>query len=59
MTFLEGKKTYILTILGVIYVLSAYFTGHMDLNSAIQTLELSLGLSTVKASIVSATKVKN
>jgi len=49
--FINGKKSYILAGLGVIYALTGFFTGHLDGQGAIDIIWTSLGLATIKHAI--------
>lgn len=51
--FLKGKKTYILSALGVIYGVSGYVLGHLDGQTALGIIWTSLGFSTVRSAIAS------
>ena len=48
---LQGLKTYIVAAVGVVYALSALFTGHIDGNTAVQLLVTSLGLAGLRNAI--------
>ena len=51
LTFLQGKKTYILTALGLIYALSGYLTGNLDAQTALALVYSSGVISTLRAAI--------
>lgn len=48
---MSGYKTYILAILGALYAISGFFTGHLDANTAIELLLGSGGLATLRHGI--------
>lgn len=45
-TWIKGKKTYALALIGLVYAVSGYFTGHIDGSTA---LELGWGALTASA----------
>jgi len=50
LNFLEGKKTFVVAALLVIYAIAGYFTGNLTVNEALQVLGLgSLGAAIRKA----------
>jgi len=49
--WLEGKKTYFLCILAVIYALSGYFTGHFDMQTALDMVWVALTGSAMRSAI--------
>lgn len=51
MEFLKGKKTYIISILAVVYAVSGYILGYIELQNAIQLIIGSLGISALRHGI--------
>lgn len=51
MTAIMGYKTYILCGLAIIYAISGFFTGHLDSNSAIETIFAALGTASLRHGI--------
>ena len=50
-TFLSGKKSYILAVLGVIYAVSGYILGNLDSKSALEIVWASLSVSALRSGI--------
>lgn len=48
---LSGYKTYIIAVLGIIYAISGFLTGHVDANTAIQLILGSGGLAALRHGI--------
>ena len=48
---LNGYKTYLVAALGVIYAVSAWATGHIDANGAIQLIEVALAAAGIRSAI--------
>lgn len=42
LTFLKGKKTYIVAALGLIYAAIGYYLGNLDASQAMQFVQISL-----------------
>ena len=51
MTYLAGKKTYILAVLALFYAVTGYFTGNLDAETASQALWAALSLGAVRSAI--------
>lgn len=51
LTKLNGYKTYALALLGIIYAVSGFFTGHIDANTAFELVLGSGGLATLRHGI--------
>lgn len=51
MNLISGKKTYIVAVLTIIYAVTAYFTGNMDLNTATQMVLGGAGLGALRAGV--------
>lgn len=49
--FLQGKKTYILAFLGIVWAVSGYFTGHVDSNTAMEAVWIGLMAMTGRAAV--------
>jgi hypothetical protein len=54
MNFINGKKTYILGALGIIYAVAGYFTGNLDPQTALGLLWGSSSLLTIRHAISKA-----
>lgn len=50
-SWFEGKKTYFVAGIAIAYGVSAYFTGHIDAQSAIETILAALGGMSVRNAI--------
>lgn len=48
---LQGKKTYLVCVVGVVYALSALATGHMSQQDAIQAVLVALGGASMRHGI--------
>ena len=48
MSKLNGYKTYIVAAVAVIYAVSGFFTGHLDANTAIETVLTALGAASLR-----------
>ena len=48
---LSGRKAYAVAVLTILYAASAYFTGNMDLSTAIQMILGGAGLGALRAGI--------
>ena len=51
MSLLSGKKTYFIALLGIIYAVSAYLTGNIGFENAIQLILVALGASALRNAI--------
>lgn len=51
MNIFKGYKTYAICALGVIYALSAFATGHIDGNTMMQTIMVSLGAASMRGAL--------
>lgn len=56
---LNGYKTYVLAILGLVYAISGFFTGHIDANTAMELILGSGGLATLRHGISTDTGSSN
>jgi len=43
MNLLSGKKTYVVCLVAIVYAISAYLTGNIEFDSAVQLILASLG----------------
>ncbi len=50
---LSGKKTYIVGIAGIVFAISGYVSGHLDLNSAVGFVLASLAAMGIRNGITS------
>ncbi len=50
-SFLSGKKTYALGLVAILYGVSGFLTGHLDANSATDTIWAGLAVITGRAAI--------
>lgn len=50
-TWLQGKKTYLLAIALLAYTIGGYFTGHLDQQTALELLFSSGVISSLRAAI--------
>lgn len=48
---LVGYRTYIVAGLGIVYALSAYVTGHVDMTALVQLLVTSFGLAGLRSAV--------
>jgi len=48
---LNGYKTYIVAAVGVLYAISAWATGHIDANGAVQLIEVALAAVGLRSAI--------
>ena len=48
---LNGYKTYILAGLALVYAISGFFTGHIDANTAVETVFAALGAASLRHGI--------
>lgn len=51
LTTLNGYKTYAIAILGVIYAVSGFLTGHMDANTALELIGSSGAIASLRHAI--------
>lgn len=52
-TWLRGKKTYLLSFLGLVFAVSGYLTGHLDSKTSIEMIWAALTSATLRAGISS------
>lgn len=45
---LNGYKTYIVAVVGALYAITAFLTGHIDANAATEMLVTALGLGALR-----------
>lgn len=50
-SFLSGKKTYLLGICGLLYAVGGYFSGHIDQQTALDAVWASLSLMGLRAGV--------
>lgn len=50
-SFLQGKKTYLVALVAIIYAVSAYFTGHIGFENATQLVLGALGIGALRNGI--------
>lgn len=48
MTYLQGKKTYILGTCGILFAITGFITGHLDSMNAFDILFTSLGIMGIR-----------
>ena len=48
---LEGKKTYLISIAGVVYAITGVVAGYMNPQEALEIVMASLGLSALRAGV--------
>src|SRR5262249_33088456 len=53
-SFLEGYKTYILAVLGIVYSVTGWVTGHIDSGTAVQQIWSCLTIIGLRSGIASA-----
>lgn len=51
---LKGYRTYIVAAASIVYALSAWATGHIDANGAVQMIEVALAAAGIRAAIPTA-----
>ena len=49
--WLEGKKTYLLSLAGILYILSGWYIGQIDQANAIEMLWVALTAAAIRAGI--------
>jgi hypothetical protein len=50
LSFLKGKRSYIVAALTIVYAASGYLTGNIDFNTAVLTILGGSGLAALRAS---------